>query len=95
MYLCPIALNLMMNANSLIARETRAYLRQTIDSIVFINIVFSGSNQKWSLIFGSVSVKIVLSFLVTPLVYLIVYAVNYYLDAKTLAFKIESDLVSA
>ncbi|SEG40744.1 hypothetical protein SAMN02746093_02835 [Legionella quinlivanii DSM 21216] len=65
------------------------YLGQTIDSIIFVNIVFFNSNQKINLLFGSVLIKIFLSFLMTPIVYLIIYAVNKYLDSNTLAFKTE------
>ena len=64
------------------------YLGQSIDSILFINIVFFNSNNKISLLLGSILIKIILSFLMTPIVYLIVYMINRYLDANTLAFKI-------
>jgi hypothetical protein len=65
------------------------YLGQIIDSIIFINIVFSNSNQKWNILFGAITIKIILSFLMTPVVYLIVFAVNKFLDFNTLAFKAE------
>ena len=66
------------------------YLGQTIDSILFVNIVFFNSNQKINLLIGSVLIKIILSFLMTPIVYLIIYAVNKYLDSNTLAFRTEN-----
>ena len=63
------------------------YLGQTVDSIIFVSIVFFHSNQKINLICGSILVKIVLSLLMTPIVYLVIYGVNKYLDSNTLAFK--------
>ncbi|TAL62916.1 MAG: VUT family protein [Legionella sp.] len=68
------------------------YLGQTIDSILFINIVFYNSNQKMNLILGSITIKIILSFLMTPIVYLIIHSLNRYLDNHTLAFKMEGEL---
>ncbi len=63
------------------------YLGQVIDSIIFVNIVFFDSDQKLSIMFGMITVKIILSFLMTPVVYLIVMTVNRYLDDNTFAFK--------
>lgn len=63
------------------------YAGQSIDSLLFINIVFYSSTQKMSLFMGSVLVKMLLSFLMTPIVYLIIYSINKSLDSKTLAFK--------
>jgi uncharacterized integral membrane protein (TIGR00697 family) len=68
------------------------YLGQAIDSIIFINIVFLNSNQKLNILFGSILIKITLSFLMTPIVYLIIFAVNKYLDSNTLAFKTEDEI---
>lgn len=63
------------------------YLGQVIDSIIFVNIVFFDSDQKLSIMFGMITVKIILSLLMTPVVYLIVMTVNRYLDDNTFAFK--------
>lgn len=65
------------------------YLGQIIDSSIFVMIVFYSSPQKLDILMGSVIVKIILSFAMTPLVYLIVIEVNRYLDSNTLAFKDE------
>lgn len=63
------------------------YLGQAIDSVIFVNIVFFDSNHKLSILLGTITVKIILSFLMTPFVYLIVMTVNRYLDNNTLAFR--------
>lgn len=63
------------------------YIGQIIDSLIFVNIVFINSSQKFNILLGSVFVKVILSFLMTPVVYMIVYGVNSYLDNKSLAFK--------
>ncbi len=63
------------------------YLGQTIDSLIFVNIIFYSVPQKWEIVCGSIAVKILLSFLMTPIVYLIVMTTNKYLDSKTLAFQ--------
>ena len=68
------------------------YLGQTLDSILFVNIVFFNSHQKINLLLGSILVKIILSFLMTPIVYLIIYVAHKYLDSNTLAFKTENTL---
>lgn len=68
------------------------YLGQVIDSIIFINLVFFNSNQKLNILFGSILIKITLSFVMTPVVYLIVLAVNKYLDSNTLAFKTSDEI---
>jgi uncharacterized integral membrane protein (TIGR00697 family) len=65
------------------------YVGQSVDSVIFVMIVFYGSNQKISILLGSISIKIILSFLMTPVVYLIVMLVNWYLDSNTLAFATE------
>lgn len=66
------------------------YLGQIIDSGIFIAIVFYDSDQKLTTFLGSITVKILISLLMTPIVYLIVIAINHYLDSNTLAFKDES-----
>lgn len=63
------------------------YVGQSIDSLIFVMIVFAQSNQKLSILFGSIFIKIILSLLMTPMIYVIVYMVDAYLGAKTLAFK--------
>lgn len=63
------------------------YLGQVVDSIIFVNIVFFDSDQKLNILFGMITVKIILSLLMTPVVYLIVMTVNRYLDDNTFAFK--------
>ncbi len=63
------------------------YIGQVIDSGIFVSIVFHGSNQKMVILTGSITVKIILSFLMTPVVYLIVMGVNRYLGYNTFAFK--------
>lgn len=62
------------------------YLGQTMDTFIFVNIVFYDLPQKWMILFGSLALKIFVSFLMTPVVYLIVFTVNRYLDYNTLAF---------
>ncbi|MBA2653042.1 MAG: queuosine precursor transporter [Tatlockia sp.] len=74
----------------LIRANLATYLGQTIDSILFVNIVFYNSNQKTNILLGSILIKIFLSFLMTPVVYLIIYMLNKYLELNTLAFKIEN-----
>jgi uncharacterized integral membrane protein (TIGR00697 family) len=66
------------------------YLGQIVDSGIFITIVFYNSDQKLAIFTGSILVKMFLSFLMTPIVYLIVITVNRYLDSNTLAFRDES-----
>lgn len=65
-----------------------SYVGQILDSGIFISIVFYDSPNKLSIFAGSIIVKMILSFLMTPVVYLIVMSVNYYLDEKTQAFKL-------
>lgn len=66
------------------------YLGQALDSLIIVMIVFADSDHKLAILLGSITVKIILSFLMTPFVYLIVITVNKYLDSKTLAFKDEA-----
>ncbi len=68
------------------------FLGQAIDSLIFVMIVFYDSEQKFTILFGSITVKILLSFLMTPIVYLIVITVNNYLHANTHAFKNETSV---
>jgi uncharacterized integral membrane protein (TIGR00697 family) len=65
------------------------YIGQSIDSIIFVSIVFHNSDQKISIMVGSIIVKIIVSFLMTPIVYLIIILINWYLESKTLAFEVE------
>jgi uncharacterized integral membrane protein (TIGR00697 family) len=71
------------------------YLGQMLDSLIFVMIVFHSSNQKLTILQGSITVKIILSFLMTPVVYGIVILTNKYLDSKTLAFKDEKQFAMA
>ena len=70
-----------------IRSNVSTYLGQAIDSTIFVNIVFMHSAQKLNILFGSILIKIILSFLMTPIVYLVIFIVNKYLDSNTLAFK--------
>ncbi len=63
------------------------YLGQAVDTIIFVNIVFADLAHKWVLMGDMILLKIIMSFLMTPFVYLIVYVVNWYLDDQTLAFE--------
>ncbi len=65
------------------------FLGQTIDSIIFVTFVFFNSNQKMSILLGSIFIKIIFSLLMTPIVYLIIIAFNKYLHLNTMAFKNE------
>jgi queuosine precursor transporter len=69
------------------------YLGQIIDSSIFVMLVFHDSDQKYNILIGSVIVKIILSLLMTPFVYLIVMTVNRYLSFNTLAFKNEMTFI--
>ncbi len=62
------------------------FLGQLVDSSIFVTIVFYASHHKLSILMGSIIVKMILSILMTPFVYLIVIVINKYLDSKTLAF---------
>lgn len=70
------------------------YLGQMLDSLIFVSIVFAQSNQKLNILLGSITVKIILSMLMTPIVYFIVIATNRYLNSNTLAFKNEAELTA-
>lgn len=67
-------------------------LGQIIDSSIFIMIVFYQSNQKINILLGSIFIKILLSFLMTPMVYFIVITTNRYLELNTYAFKNEEQI---
>jgi len=67
------------------------YLGQAVDSVIFVMIVFYSSHDKLHILTGSIIVKIILSFLMTPIVYFIVIATNRYLESNTLAFKTEGN----
>jgi uncharacterized integral membrane protein (TIGR00697 family) len=69
------------------------YLGQIIDSSIFVLIIFYNSPQKFNILWGSITIKIILSLLMTPVVYLIVMRVNKYLDNNTLAFKPDEELI--
>ncbi|MDF1761541.1 MAG: queuosine precursor transporter [Coxiellaceae bacterium] len=60
---------------------------QTIDAAIFVAIVFHASTHKWNIFLGAMTVKIVLSIVMTPIIYLVVIAVNRWLRGNTLAFK--------
>lgn len=62
-------------------------LGQLVDSSIFITIVFYASAHKFNILIGSFIIKMILSILMTPVVYLIVIAINKYLNGETLAFK--------
>lgn len=58
----------------------------------FSNIVYASQN-KFNLFFGSIIFKIIISVLMTPIVYLIILRVNQYLGFNTLAFKDEKPII--
>lgn len=60
---------------------------QIIDSIIFVSIVFYVSDHKLEILMGSVIIKLIISVLMTPVVYAIILAANRYLNNETLAFK--------
>lgn len=62
------------------------YTGQIIDSTIFVLIVFGQSEQRFSILFGSIVVKICLGFLMTPVVYSLVMAIHRFLGYKTQAF---------
>jgi queuosine precursor transporter len=62
-------------------------LGQIVDSSIFIWIVFYASNHKLDILLGSVSIKILISICMTPIVYLLVYGIDAYLDKNTQAFQ--------
>lgn len=65
------------------------YLGQILDSLIFIGIMFFDSDQKWTILWGSISIKVFISFLMTPFIYLLIHSLNRYLNSQTLAFKVD------
>jgi uncharacterized integral membrane protein (TIGR00697 family) len=61
---------------------------QIIDSTIFVGIVFFASDHKAEILMGSICVKMIISVLMTPVVYFIILTANYYLNNETLAFKL-------
>jgi len=57
---------------------------QFVDSGIFISIVFYASHHKFNMFMASILVKIVLSILMTPVVYLIVMTINRSLHPRGL-----------
>ncbi len=68
------------------------FIGQSVDSIIFVSLVFSASHHKVNILLGSILIKIIISILMTPIVYLIVIGVNKYLGSNTLAFKGDTKL---
>lgn len=66
------------------------YVGQIVDSTIFVLIIFHDSPQRFHILLGSIAVKIILSFCMTPVVYGIVMGVHRYLDYQTLAFRIDA-----
>jgi len=66
------------------------FMGQIIDSCVFVGIVFYTSHHKLNILLGSISVKIIISILMTPIVYFIVIMTDRYLNHNTHAFKSEN-----
>ncbi|MDF1654290.1 MAG: queuosine precursor transporter [Coxiellaceae bacterium] len=60
---------------------------QIIDASIFVAIVFHASTHKWNIFLGALTVKIVLSIAMTPIIYLVVISLNRWLDGKTMAFQ--------
>ena len=67
------------------------FIGQFIDSSIFISIVFSASPHKLNILAGSILVKIIISILMTPIVYFIIIGFNKYLGSNTLAFKADAE----
>lgn len=63
------------------------FIGQIVDSSIFVSIVFYASHHKLNILLGSISIKIVISIFMTPIVYFIVYRIDKYLGSDTLAFK--------
>lgn len=63
------------------------YLGQALDSLILVSIVFYASDHKLTILGGSILVKIVITLLMTPIVYLIVISINRHLRGETLAFR--------
>lgn len=67
------------------------YVGQVIDSIIFVMIVFASTDAKWSILFGSILVKLTLSLLATPMVYAIVIICNQYVRSELLLCRLDVD----
>ena len=68
------------------------WIGQIVDFAIFVSIVFSGSSYMFDILLGSIILKIIISVLMTPVVYTIVIGLDRYLDSATLAFKIKRDV---
>lgn len=68
------------------------YIGQILDSTIFILIIFHSSSEKFNILEGSIIIKIILSLLMTPIIYFIVVMTNKYLDGNTLAFKSDDEI---
>lgn len=68
------------------------WIGQFVDSCIFVSIVFYASHNKLNIFAGSIIFKIIISVLMTPVVYWIVLSVNKYLSFNTLAFKDEKSI---
>jgi hypothetical protein len=67
------------------------YFGQMLDSCILVLIVFHASSHKLDILMGSIVIKLVFSFLMTPIIYLIVGSVDRYLGFNTFAFKNEAE----
>lgn len=67
------------------------FIGQIVDSSIFVSIVFSSSHHMLNILFGSILVKIIISILMTPIIYLIIIGFNKYLGSETLAFKADAE----
>ncbi len=67
--------------------NTSTICGQAIDAAIFVAIVFHASAYKWNIFMGAITVKIALSLLMTPIIYLVVIVINRWLGGETLAFK--------
>jgi queuosine precursor transporter len=72
--------------------NTSLLIGQALDTFIFINIVFFDVPEKWSILLGSLVVKMIISIAMTPVVYAIVYLVNAYLGNKSQAFRVAYSL---
>lgn len=64
-------------------------LGQTIDSIIFISIVFYNAEGQLELIGGLLVIKWIAAIITAPWIYFLVYSAHWYLNYQTLAFKVE------
>ncbi|MDF1795053.1 MAG: queuosine precursor transporter [Coxiellaceae bacterium] len=68
---------------------------QIIDAAIFVIIVFHASTHQWNIYVGAITVKIVLSILMTPAIYLVVIGINRWLGGNTMAFKFNQSLTES